>query len=142
MALRVDIITPSSVVLKDQPAELVVVPAEEGDMGFEEGHALLLAALRMGQIRIFAGAPGSGEEQRLAISGGFVEVWPDRVLVLAESAEKREQIEMERAKQALERARKLLQGKTEEIDVARAKAARARAENRLLVAHQEKSSTR
>jgi F-type H+-transporting ATPase subunit epsilon len=136
MPLRVDIVTPDRVVVDGQPAELVVVPGEEGDLGFEEGHALLLASLRVGRIRIFPKGPDAGEEQVLATSGGFVEVWPDRVVVLAGSVEKREEIDTERARQALRRAEKLLEGKPEGIDVARAKAALARARNRLQVAGQ------
>ena len=136
MPLRVDIVTPDRTVLQGHPAELVVVPGEEGDLGFEEGHALLLASLRVGRIRIFPKGPEAGEEQVLAAGGGFVEVWPERVLVLAESAEKREEIDTQRASQALERAEKLLEAKPDGINLARARAALARAQNRLQVASQ------
>jgi len=141
MPLHLNVITPERTVMKDQPAELVVVPGQEGELGFEEGHSLLLASLRVGRIRIFPQGMDAGEEVILAIGGGFVEVSPRRVLVLAESAEKPDDIDTERARLALARAEKLLREKPEGLNLTRAQTALARARNRLQVAGQAHSDT-
>ncbi len=136
MPLQVDIVTPDKVLLKNEQAEMVTVPAEEGEMGFEEGHALLLATLKIGQVRIFTDDPRRSSPQRLATSRGFVEVSPERVLVLAESAERADQIDVTRARGARDRAQSRLDIRPEALDVARAEAALQRALNRLQVARQ------
>jgi len=108
----------------------VTIPGADGYFGVLSGHAPLIASLGVGMITI---TPPSGQPVVLAVSGGFAEVVNDHVTILAETAELAEQIDVERARQALERARERLAGK-EGTDVDRARAALMRALNRLRVA--------
>jgi F-type H+-transporting ATPase subunit epsilon len=129
-ALKLELATPARLVVTTS-ADEVVVPGVEGYFGVLPGHAPLLAQLGVGEVRYRSGR----EEHHLAVSGGFAEVGADRVTILAESAERPEEIDVPRARAARERAesRLALRG-GEEVDVARAMVALRRAEIRLLVA--------
>ncbi|OGS24784.1 MAG: ATP synthase F1 subunit epsilon [Elusimicrobia bacterium RIFOXYB2_FULL_48_7] len=105
--IPVEIITPEKLVLKDD-IESLVVPSYEGELGILPGHAHLLAQLLPGEIKL----TNHKETKYLAISGGFIEVHPGKVEIFAETAELAEEVDSERAKQAVEKAKlKLQEGK-------------------------------
>jgi len=107
------------------------VPGVEGQFGVLPGHIPFLSALEIGEMYYKAG----GKTEYLAVSGGFAEVTGEKVTIVAESAEMGREIDVERAKRALERAEKrLATAKTENIDWARAEAAMRRSLMRTKVA--------
>jgi len=113
----------------------VVAPGSEGYFGVLPGHAAFLTTLGSGEVSYRTGP----REHYLAVAGGFAEVRADHVIILAEHAERPEEIDRARAERARQRAELRLQGKSpenlqEEIDYARALAALARALTRLQVA--------
>ncbi|MEG6617360.1 F0F1 ATP synthase subunit epsilon [Peptococcaceae bacterium 1198_IL3148] len=126
---RLDIVTPEKVVFSEE-VEFVVAPGVEGELGFLPEHAPLVSALKTGVLRVQQG----GKEFKVAISGGFVEVKNSRVVVLADTAESEDEIDVERAQEAKKRAEQRLASKTADIDVARAEAALQRSLARLKAA--------
>jgi F-type H+-transporting ATPase subunit epsilon len=128
--LRLEVATPTRLVVSGE-ADEVVVPGAEGSFGVLPGHAALLSLVGTGEVMFRTGR----EEHYLAVSGGFAEVGPGHVTVLAESAEPPEEIDVRRARAAQERAeRRLRAAAGEEADVDRALAAFARARSRLQTA--------
>ncbi len=111
-------------------ADFVVAPGSEGELGVLPHHVPLLTALAPGSVRV----RNEGEEQFFFVSGGFLEVRPDQVTVLADAAERAEDIDEARAEQARRNAESLLQQKLSDADQAAASAALARAEARLRLA--------
>ena len=130
--LRLEVVTPSRLVVSEEITELVA-PGSEGYFGVLPGHLPFITTLKMGELTYWKGR----EEHHLAISRGYAEVRGDTVSVLADAAESAEEIDVERAERARERAEARLRewaaGK-EEIDAARAEAALYRALARLEVA--------
>lgn len=114
------------------PVASVVLPGVDGYFGVLAGHAPLLSALAVGVIDIIIGEQTA--PVAIVISGGFAEVGPDRVLVLADTAELAADIDIERARMAKERAEERLHLRTEVTDVDRAQAALQRALTRLRAA--------
>ena len=128
--LLLEVVTPDRLVLSTQ-AEVVVCPGVEGQFGVLPGHIPFLSALEIGEMYYKAG----GKTEYLAVSGGFAEVTGEKVTIVAESAEKGREIDLDRAKRAQERAEKrLVTAKTAEIDWARAEAAMRRSLMRMKVA--------
>jgi len=129
-ALRLELATPARLVVSEAVDE-VVVPGVDGYFGVWPGHAALLALVGVGEVTYRAGR----EEHYLAVAGGFAEVGPDRVTILADTAEPAEEIDDVRARAARERAERRLAARAgEEIDHPRALGALARAQARLHVA--------
>ncbi len=128
-SLKLDIVTAERIVYSED-VDVVIAPGAEGQLGILPHHAPLMTILQAGELVVRRG----GEEDTLAISGGFLEVRPDRVIVLADSAERAEEIDMERAEAAKKRAEQRLMEKTAETDVARIEASLRRAMARLTVA--------
>jgi F-type H+-transporting ATPase subunit epsilon len=133
--IRLQIVTPEKSVV-DEDAQIVASPGSLGEFGVLTGHTPFMTTLKLGTIRY---TDAGGVERCVFISGGFAEALPDRVTVLAESAERRRDIDVERAKSALERAQKRLSlekeaSNKENIDFIRAKAALERAIHRLKLA--------
>ena len=128
-AFALEVVTPERVAYSGQVSSLQA-PGSEGGFGVLSGHVPLLTALQIGRLRF---VEEEGNEVQMAISGGFVEVGREHVAVLAETAERIEEIDVERAESARQRAEeRLAKAHTEEeIDVARAQAALSRAINRL-----------
>jgi len=126
MSITVDILTPDRRVLQAQ-ADSVVVPAADGELGILSDHAPLVAQLQPGEIRMRTGI----ETKIFAVSGGFVEVQDNHVVVLAETAEMAHEIDAERARQSAERAKAALRAPSQDVDVAQAEAALHRALARL-----------
>lgn len=135
MALTVEIMSPERLVLQAQ-ADSVVLPAADGELGILRGHAPLLAELQAGQIRLRTG----DKLELFAVSGGFVEVEHDRVNVFAETAEMAHEIDVERARQAAERAKAVLRKPQSEVDLELAEAALLRALVRLRAAESRQRS--
>lgn len=129
--LQLQIVTPMSEVFSG-PIHSIVSPGAEGYFGVLPRHAPMLALLQVGEIRVELAA--TGEKRRFATSGGFVEVSPQKVTVLAEAAEERATIDVQRAEAAKDRALKRISEGRETWDLERAQAALARALNRLQVA--------
>ena len=128
-----ELATPARMLVSVEVDE-VVAPGAEGYFGVLPGHAAFLTTLKPGAVTYRSGQT----EQHLAVAGGFAEVRAERVIILAENAERPEEIDRERAERARQRAETRLQGRgpdgsNEEIDFARALAALARALTRLLV---------
>lgn len=130
-----DIVTPDRKVFGDD-VQMVIVRGDLGDLGILPGHAPLVTSLKVSAARI---KMKDGSEQLVALSGGFMEVKPDKITILAEAAELPEEIDINRAERARERAeRRLADSRQEETDFRRAELALMRAMNRLEVAKQAK----
>ena len=129
MPLALEVATPSRLVAAETVDE-VVIPGSQGYFGVLPGHAPLLATLGVGELTY---RTGTGQ-MHLALTGGFAEVRNDKVIVLAENAERPHEIDRDRAQRARERAERRLSGRADDIDFARAQAALARALLRLQVA--------
>jgi F-type H+-transporting ATPase subunit epsilon len=130
----VRLVTPYGVVAERDDAGSVFASGEAGDLGILPGHTPLLAALRIGEVRVRS---GKGAE-RFAIGGGLLEASPTNVTIMAQSAEPVGKIDMDRARQARKRAEERLASRAEGVDIARAQAALARALNRMRVAQRRK----
>lgn len=102
--IKVDIVTRDRRLLSDE-VDMVTLPGASGQMGIMRGHAPLLSTLDIGEIILHKG----NNVQYIAVGGGVVEVRPDKVTVLAESAEQAEEIDEARAAAARERARQFLE---------------------------------
>ena len=125
---RLDIVTAERVVFSDN-VDLVVAPGVEGQLGILPHHAPLMTMLLPGELVVRKG----GEEFSLVISGGFLEVRPDRIIILADAAERVEEIDVARAEEAKRRAEERLRTQPPEADMARAEAALRRSLARLKV---------
>ncbi|MXY66937.1 MAG: ATP synthase F1 subunit epsilon [Acidobacteriia bacterium] len=128
--IRLEVAVPDRLVLTED-AVSVQLPLTTGYAGVLPGHAPFLAEVGTGVLTY---AVMQGSEGHLAIDGGAVEILPDRVRVLAERAERADEIDSERARRALERADERLQLSSFEIDVDRAQKALARAKARIAIA--------
>ncbi len=133
--LTLELVTPEKVAWS-APADLVVLPAVQGEMGVLPGHQSFLVQLAAGEVRI----TDKGEVRRFAVSGGFAEIKDDAISLFAETAETAEQIDAERARQSLERA-KLESTKPglDEMQLAEMDAAIRRAQVRLRVSRRVKT---
>ncbi len=128
-----ELATPNCLMVSEEVEE-VVAPGVGGYFGVLPGHTPFLTSLQSGEVAYRVGRA----EQYLAVTGGFAEVRGDRVVVLADRAERPEEIDRERADRARQRAERRLAGKTdEEIDYTRALAALSRALTRLHVASRQ-----
>ncbi len=129
--LKLDIVTPDRNLFSGE-VDMVVAPALHGEVGILPLHAPLLAELTVGELR-FKGAKEGPDEEYVAISGGFMEVFEDTVTVIAPAAEFAREIDIARAQRAAALAKEELSGKTtEEWD--KANASLVRAESRLKIA--------
>jgi F-type H+-transporting ATPase subunit epsilon len=130
MTLRLEIVTPERQVFADD-VDSVVCPGIEGELGVLPHHVPLLTTLGFGELRIRQG----GSEEYLAIAGGFLQVRPDKVVVMAETADLAAEIDLESAERARREAeRAIAEGFAEPADLARARAAMERALVRIRVA--------
>lgn len=127
--IQLDVVTPDRLVIS-QEVEMVVSPGAEGEFGVLAGHIPFLSTLQSGELRFTQ----DGKTEYMALTGGFAEVQPNKVTILADSAELAREIDIDRAKKARERAEeRLRKAKTEKLDYARAEAALQRAMARLRV---------
>jgi F-type H+-transporting ATPase subunit epsilon len=103
MPIRCEIVSQDRLVYEGE-ADIVIVPGSLGEMGILPGHAPLLSTLDLGVIRVKSG----DQEEVFTVTGGFVEVQPDIVTIMADAAENVEEIDIKRAEEAMERASNLL----------------------------------
>ena len=129
-AIELIVVTPQRQLLCEKVAS-VQLPGASGELGILPGHAPLITEL--GNAELSYKAAGGGEPIVLAVLSGFAEVLPDRVTVLAETAERPEEIDVERAKEALARAEKRLASTDANVDWDRATVALERALVRIKV---------
>ncbi len=104
MFIRCEIVSQDRLVFEGD-AEIVIVPGSLGEMGIMPGHAPLLSTLELGVIRV----KKDDLEEVFTVTGGFIEVQPDIVTIMADAAENVEEIDVERAEEAMERASRLLE---------------------------------
>jgi F-type H+-transporting ATPase subunit epsilon len=128
--ILLEVVTPERSVVSEQ-AQIVMAPGSLGEFGVLSGHTPFLTSLKLGTIKY---TDAAGSERAVFVSGGFAEALPDRVTVLAESAERRKEIDVQRAQAARQRAEERLQKQADDIDYVRAKAALERALHRLRLA--------
>lgn len=128
--IRLEVVTPEKSVVSEN-AQIVMAPGSLGEFGVLAGHTPFLTTLKTGSVKY---KDESGRERFVFVSSGFAEALPDRVTVLAESAERRKDIDVPRAKAAAERAEQRLESGEKDIDFIRAKAALLRAVSRLQLA--------
>lgn len=137
MPLTVDIVTAERVVYSEEGVDEVVAPGIEGELTVLPMHAPLLTMIKPGVMRIVKG----NDETEMAIDGGFLEVRGDRVTVLADAAERAEEIDVARAEEARRRAERQLEERETEVDLARVAAELQRALVRLKVAERRRRRT-
>jgi F-type H+-transporting ATPase subunit epsilon len=128
--LSVEVVTGERVVYQRDDASMVVAPGAEGSLGILPRHAALVSLLKEGELRVKHG----NEEDSLAVFGGFIEVLNNRVVVLADTAERTSDIDVERAEAARLRAEEALRNAKDKQDLAEAEAALRRAIVRLRLA--------
>ncbi|HYK72940.1 MAG TPA: F0F1 ATP synthase subunit epsilon [Pseudoneobacillus sp.] len=127
--INVSVVTPDGPVYESD-VEMVSTKAQSGDLGILPGHISMVAPLKIGVVRLKKG----GSTDLVAVSGGLLEVRPDKVTILAQSAEKSSDIDPERALHAKERAeQRLREAQQANVDFKRAELALQRAINRLSV---------
>jgi F-type H+-transporting ATPase subunit epsilon len=128
-----EIVTPQRVVYHGAVVSFTA-PGTVGSFQVLYNHAPLLSSIGIGEVRL---VDDRGQNLRFATSGGFVEVRENHVVTLAETVERVDEIDVERAKAARDRAIKRLEVKKSDIDLVRARTALRRAQNRLKIAGQE-----
>ncbi|MPZ48518.1 MAG: F0F1 ATP synthase subunit epsilon [Dehalococcoidia bacterium] len=129
MALLLQIITPERVVFSEDGVESVTLPGSEGELTILPSHAPLMTELAAGPLVFRKG----GQEIDVAVASGFLEVRDDKVIVLADMAERSEEIDAARAEEARDRARQQIEGGEGEVDLAAAMASLMRAQARIRV---------
>jgi F-type H+-transporting ATPase subunit epsilon len=134
MPLKLDIVTIERQVFSDE-VDMVIAPGAEGELGILPQHASLITALNPGELRIKRGP----EEQVFAIGGGYLEVLSNQVTVLADSAERADEIDIARAEEARTRAERLLEeGPSDPVDRSMIEGALRRSRVRLKVARKRR----
>lgn len=128
--LFLEVVTPQKAIVSEE-VEIVVAPGSEGEFGALKGHTTFLTSLNLGTLRY---KEANGKERLLFINGGFAEVLPNKVTILAESAERRQDIDVARAQEAKNRAEQRLSTKASDLDLVRAEAALRRAIDRIKIA--------
>ena len=134
--LRFEIVTAERLVYSDD-VDVVIAPGVEGQLGILPSHAPLLTTLQPGELVVRK----EGEETAMFVSGGFLEVMQNRVTVLADVAERAEEIDVTRADEAKRRAEEMLRERPPEMDLARAEAALRRSLVRLKIAERRRKKT-
>ncbi len=122
-----EVVTPQKAVVSEE-IESMVAPGSEGEFGVLKNHTTFLTSLKTGTLRY---TDSKGKQRYLFINGGFAEVLPDKVTILAESAERRKDIDLSRAQDAKQRAEKRLADQSDKVDAVRAEAALRRAVYRI-----------
>ena len=131
--LRLEIITAERQVLADD-IDILVAPGIEGELGILPHHAPLMTMLQPGELLIRK----DGEETYMVVTGGFLEVRPDKVIVLADACERAEEIDVTRAEEAKRRAEERLTTRPPDVEAASIEAALRRSLTRLRVAERRR----
>jgi len=129
--IMLEVVTPDKSVVSEE-AQIVVAPGEYGEFGVLIGHTSFLTTLKIGMLRY---KDSGGTERVVFVNGGFAEALPHKVTILAESADRRRDIDLERARAALKRAEERLAevSRREEFDFRRAQVALQRAVTRIKI---------
>jgi F-type H+-transporting ATPase subunit epsilon len=125
-------------VVYSEEVDIIMAPGSEGQLGILPNHSPLMTTLQPGELVMRK----AGEEYSLAISGGFIEVRPDRVIVLADAAERADEIDLSRAESAKQRARERLSHREAGVDISQAEASLRRALVRIKVAEKRRRRTK
>lgn len=130
--IRLEVVTPEKIIVSEE-AQIAAAPGSLGEFGVLRGHTPFLTTLKTGRIRF---TDSDSKERYVFVNSGFAEALPDKVTVLAESAERRRDIDLKRATAAKDRAEKRLaeDRASDDIDFSRAKAALERAIQRIKLA--------
>jgi len=135
--IKIDIVTPEKAIYSGE-VDMAVIPGEMGELGILPKHCPLLTTLQTGEIRLNKG----DEVESIFISGGFCEVLPDQITVLADVAERADEIDTERAQEALDRAEELMKHKDDKADISTAEASLRKSHVRLKLAQKRKKKQR
>jgi F-type H+-transporting ATPase subunit epsilon len=130
---QLEIVTPEKQVVKDVAAEEAQIPGLDGYLGILPGHAPLITELKAGALTYRE----NGATHTLSVAWGFAEVLPDKVTIMAETAERPQEIDVARAEKAKARAEERLKSNNPEVDYDRAEDALERAETRIKVASEK-----
>ena len=132
--MKLEIITAEQVVYSDD-VDVVVAPGSEGELGILPHHASLMTSLQPGEIQVRK----DGEDVFLAVSGGFLEIMDNKVTILADSAERSEEIDEARVQEAMKRAEERLAARSSDMDMERAVGALRRSQTRLKVVQRRRT---
>ena len=132
--LSVEVVTGDRVVYSDEGVDMVVAPGSAGTLGILPNHAPLITTLAAGELRVKKG----GQEQAMVVFGGFMEVTPDKVVILADTAENVEEIDVARAEKARRDAEDEVANRQSTVDLAEAQASLRRATIRLRTAERRR----
>ncbi len=127
--MRLEVVSPERVVYSED-VDMIVAPGIDGELGILPRHAPLLTALKPGEILVRQG----GQDAYMAVGSGFLEVLGNKVTVLADTAEREDEIDEDRAAEAMDRAQERVVGATAAMDLERAMASLRRSQARLKVA--------
>lgn len=130
MPLKVEIVTAERMIYSEEGVDQVVAPGKDGEFTVLPQHAEFITTLQPGELRISK----SGDEEAMTITGGFLEVRNDRIVVLADAAERVEEINIARAEEARRKAEEALRGQQGLAELAATQASLQRALTRLRVA--------
>jgi len=136
MPIHIELVTQEQKIFDEPNADMIIIPAVEGEMGVLPNHAPVLTTLTFGELVVRKG----NAEERFAIYGGVVDVRPDKVVVLADTAESSFALDLEQAQEARDRARKLLEEGTPEADNREAELALRRANLAIKVSQKMRAS--
>ena len=131
--MRLEIVTAERLVHSEE-VSIVVAPGIDGELGILPRHAPLLTVLKPGEIRVVA----DGEESYIAVSGGFLEVLGNKVTIFADTAEREDEIDVQRTEEALARAQERVAASASDADLERAMASIRRSQARLKVARRRR----
>ena len=132
-SMRLEIVTVERLVYSEE-IEVLVAPGIDGELGILPSHAPLLTELKPGEIRVVK----DGEDTYMAVSGGFMEVLGNKITILADTAEHIEEIDIERAEEALKNAEERVSARTSDMDMERGLASMRRSQVRLRVARRRR----
>lgn len=127
--LHVEIVTGERVILTEDDVDMVVAPGSDGSLGILPRHAPLISTLDAGELRI----KKDGGERSIVVFGGFIEVTPDKVIVLADTAEHAGEIDLQRAEAARRAAEAAIANRESTVELEHAAVALRRANLRLRV---------
>jgi F-type H+-transporting ATPase subunit epsilon len=133
MGIKLDVVTAERLVYSDE-VDIVSIPGLEGEMGILPRHTPLMTMLQPGELRARKGT----EEYSLVVTGGFVEIRPDHVTVLADAAERAEEIDVSRAEAAKKRAEERITKHAPDLNIPQVEAALRRSLARIKVAEKVK----
>lgn len=128
--MSVELVTGERVVYQESGVELVSAPGSEGTLGILPNHASLISTLDAGEVRIRKG----GQDEHFVVFGGFIQVTYNRVIILADTAERVSDIDLERAQRAYQEARERLERQDSVEEMRAAREERNRAELRMRAA--------